>query len=146
VEHTFLLEPGRWRLQGNWLERDALPIPVKGAILIAWSRDDWFTMVMKLTFPGAEMDDVALQYRGRLAGGDRQYTFVLQHTQLDRVEGEGWVTPDSVVQRYWAVSDRQRRTGFETLYRLNGDRYHLSSGIMAGHYLTSAMEATLDRQ
>ncbi|MDA0672386.1 MAG: hypothetical protein O3C67_01590 [Cyanobacteria bacterium] len=146
MEHTFLLEPGRWRLQGNWLERDALPIPVKGGILIAWSSDDWFTMVMKLTFPGSTLDQIALQYRGRLTSSDRQYTFVLQHTQLDRVEGEGWITPDSVVQRYWALNDRQRRTGFETLYRLNGDRYHLSSGIMAGHYLTSAMEATLDRQ
>lgn len=103
-------------------------------------------MVMKLTFPGSTLDQIALQYRGRLTSSDRQYTFVLQHTQLDRVEGEGWITPDSVVQRYWALNDRQRRTGFETLYRLNGDRYHLSSGIMAGHYLTSAMEATLDRQ
>jgi hypothetical protein len=90
--------------------------------------------------------EIALQYRGRLTGRDRQYTFVLQHTQLDRVEGEGWITPDSVVQRYWALNDRQRRTGFETLYRLSSDRYHLSSGIMAGHYLTSAMEATLNRQ
>lgn len=147
MEHTFLIEPGRWTLQGNWLERDKLPLSVRGAILIAWSRDDWFTMVMKLMFPGAEnMSEIALQYRGRLTSGDRQYTFVLQHSLLGRVEGEGWVAPDSVVQRYWALGDRQRRTGFETLYRLDGNRYHLSSGTMAGHYLTTAMEATLERQ
>jgi hypothetical protein len=147
VEHTFLIEPGRWTLQGNWLERDALPIMVRGGILIAWSRDDWFTMVMRLTFPNAEnMAEIALQYRGRLTSGDRQYTFVLQHSLLGRVEGEGWVAPESVVQRYWALSDRQRRTGFETLYRLGENRYHLSSSIMAGHYLTSAMEAILERQ
>lgn len=146
MEHTFLLEPGRWKLQGNWLERGSLPVFVKGAILVAWSNDDWFTMVMKLTFPHTEREEVALQYRGRLASGDLQYTFVLQHSQLNRVEGEGWVAPESIMQRYWALSDRQRRTGFETLYRLNSDRYHLSSGIMAGHHLTSAMEATLDRQ
>jgi hypothetical protein len=41
------------------------------------------------------------------------------------------------------LGDRHRRTGFETLYRLDEKRYHLSSGIMTGHYLTSAMEATL---
>jgi len=146
VVHSFLIEPGRWVLQGSWLERDSLPLPVKGKILIAWSRDDWFTMVMKLVFPETELEEIALQYRGRLMGGDCQYTFVLQHSLLGRVEGEGWVAPESIIQRYWALGDRHRRTGFETLYRLDKSRYHLSSGIMTGHYLTSAMEATLQIQ
>ncbi|WOD40377.1 hypothetical protein RRF56_06165 [Nodosilinea sp. E11] len=144
--HSFLIEPGRWTLQGHWMERDRLPTPVKGKILIAWSRDDWFTMVMKLMLPETEPAEMALQYRGRLTSGDCQYTFVLQHSLLGRVEGEGWVAPDSIIQRYWALGDRQRRTGFETLYRLDNERYHLSSGIMTGHYLTSAMEATLHLQ
>ena len=128
------------------MERDRLPIPVKGKILIAWSRDDWFTMVMKLALPDTQPTEMALQYRGRLTSGECQYTCVLQHSLLGRVEGEGWVAPDSIIQRYWALGDRQRRTGFETLYRLDSDRYHLSSGIMTGHYLTSAMEATLHLQ
>jgi hypothetical protein len=128
------------------MERDRLPTPVKGKILVAWSRDDWFTMVMKLMLPDTQPSEMALQYRGRLTGSDRQYTFVLQHSLLGRVEGEGWVAPDSIIQRYWALGDRQRRTGFETLYRLDNERYHLSSGIMTGHYLTSAMEATLHLQ
>ena len=144
--HSFLIEPGRWTLQGNWMERDRLPTPVKGKILVAWSRDDWFTMVMKLMLPDADPAEMSLQYRGRLTGDERQYTFVLQHSLLGRVEGEGWVAPDSIIQRYWALGDRQRRTGFETLYRVDNDRYHLSSGIMTGHYLTSAMEATLHLQ
>lgn len=144
--HQFLIEPGRWTLEGNWLERENLPVSVKGKILIAWSRDDWFTMVMKLVFPDSTLDEIALQYRGRLTSGERQYTFLLQHSQLGRVEGEGWIAPESIIQRYWALGDRQRRTGFETLYRVGEESYHLSSGIMAGHYLTSAMEATLQRQ
>ena len=144
--HDFLIEPGRWVLYGSWLERDALPVAVKGKILIAWSRDDWFTMVMKLVFPESNLDEISQQYRGRLTSGDCQYTFVLQHSLLGRVEGEGWIAPESIIQRYWALGDRQRRTGFETLYRLDEERYHLSSGIMTGHYLTSAMEATLQRQ
>ncbi len=144
VEHTFLLQPGRWKLQGNWLERGNLPMAIKGAVLIVWNNEDWFTMVMQFSFLNEEREKLALQYRGRLAPGELQYTFVLQHSELNRVEGEGWVAPDSVVQRYWALNDRQRRTGFETLYRLSPERYHLSSGIMAGHHLISAMEATLD--
>ena len=72
-------------------------------------------------------------------------TYVLQHTELGRVEGEGWIAPESIIQRYWALGDRQRRSGFETLYRVADDRYHFSSGIMAGHYLTSALEAIIER-
>jgi hypothetical protein len=140
------MEPGRWTLEGTWLERDAMPITVKGRILIAWSRDDWFTMVTKLVFPDSKIEDISQQYRGRLDSGERQYTFVLQHSLLGRVEGEGWVAPESIVQRYWVLGDRQRRTGFETLHRISPDKYYMSSGIMAGHYLTSAMEATLELQ
>ncbi|UBF27302.1 hypothetical protein K9N68_04915 [Kovacikia minuta CCNUW1] len=146
MAHTFLMQAGRWTLQGNWLERNGMPITVKGKILVAWNRDDWFTMVTKLIFPGADREEIAFQYRGRMDAGERQYTFVLQHSLLGRVEGEGWLAPESIVQRYWVLGDRQRRSGFETLYRMDDNTYYLSSGIMAGHYLSSTMEATLERQ
>lgn len=146
MSHTFLLETGRWALQGSWIDRDSLPISVKGQILIAWNRDDWYTMVTKLIFPGTERDEIIFQYRGRMNTGDRQYTFVLQHSLLGRVEGEGWIAPESIVQRFWVLGDRQRRTGFETLHQLTNTRYCVSSSIMAGHYLASTMEATIERQ
>jgi len=146
VAHTFLMEAGRWTLQGNWLERNGMPIAVKGRTLVGWSRDNWFTMVTKLVFPGTDHEEIAFQYRGRLDSGERHYTFVLQHSLLGRVEGEGWVAQESIVQRYWVLGDRQRRSGFETMYRVDENTYHLSSGIMAGHYLTNTMEAVLERQ
>jgi hypothetical protein len=103
-------------------------------------------MVTKLVFPEQERPEIAFQYRGHIDEDVRRYTFVLMHSSLGRVEGEGWIAPESIVQRYWVLGDRQRRSGFETIYRLNADTYHLSSAVMAGHYLTSAMEATLTRQ
>lgn len=146
VSHTFLIEPGTWLLQGNWLDRDGMPMPVKGKILITWSRDDWFNMVMRLVFSDSDRDSIDFQYRGRFDTGNRRYTYVLQHSDLGRVEGEGWFAPESIIQRYWALGDRQRRSGFETLYRVAENRYNLSSGILAGHYLTSTLEATIERQ
>ncbi|AFZ12739.1 hypothetical protein Cri9333_1855 [Crinalium epipsammum PCC 9333] len=140
------MEPGRWTLQGNWLERDQMPISVKGKTLVAWGRENWYTMVTKLVFPDGERDEISFQYKGHLDMGERQYTFVLQHSLLGRVEGEGWVAPESIVQRYWVLGDRQRRNGFETFYRLNDNTYYLSSGIIAVNNLTSAMEVTLERQ
>lgn len=144
--HTFLLSAGRWTLQGNWLERDAMPIVVKGKTLVGWGRDEWFTMATKLAFPGTDREEISLQYKGRLDPGERQYTFVLQHSILGRVEGEGWIAPDTIVQRYWVLGDRERRSCFETLHRVDDNTYFLSSGVMAGFYLTSMMEATLERQ
>jgi hypothetical protein len=140
------MESGRWTLQGNWLDRDGMPTGVKGQILVAWNQDDWFTMVTKLIFPGSDRSEIISQYRGRMNPGDRQYTFVLQHSILGRVEGEGWVAPESIVQRFWVLGDRQRRTGFETMHQLDANHYYWSSSIMAGHNLASTMEATVERQ
>lgn len=146
MSHTFLLEQGRWKLQGNWLERNSPPIQVVGRVIVAWSQDEWFSMVTQFTFPKAEREAITLQYRGRLDSGECQYTFVLQHSELGKVEGEGWITPESIVQRYWAINDKQRRSGFETLHRLDDQHYTLSSGIMEGLHLICAMDATLELQ
>jgi hypothetical protein len=146
VRHSFLLEAGRWTLQGSWLERDAMPVAVKGMTLVAWNRDNWFTMATKLIFPGSERSEIALQYKGRLDDGERHYSFLLQHNLFGQIEGEGWVGPETIVQRYWVLSDRQRRSGFETLHRASNDSYHMTGGILVGHFLSSTMEAKLERQ
>jgi len=140
------MEAGRWTLQGNWLERNQMPIAVQGRTLVVWNRENWFDMVTKLVFPGTDKEAISLQYRCRLDDGERIYTFVLQHSLLGRVEGEGWVAPATIMQRYWVLNDRERRSGFETLHKLNENTYFLTSGVLAGHYLTSSMEATLERQ
>jgi len=144
MEHTFLMESGKWSLSGHWLERDQGAIPVEGKTIVAWSQENWFTMVTKLVFPNGDRPDISLQYRGRL-DNERQYTFVLQHSELGRVEGEGWIAIKSIVQRYWVLGDKQRRTGFEASQQIDKNIYYFSSSIMAGHYLTSTMEATLER-
>jgi hypothetical protein len=146
VAHTFLMQPGRWTIQGNWLERHGMPISVKGMTLVAWNRDNWFTMATKLIFPGSDRSEISLQYKGYLHGGERQYTFLLQHNILGQIEGEGWIGLSTIVQRYWVMGDRQRRSGFETLHRLSDDTYYLSSGILTGHFLDSTIEASLERQ
>lgn len=147
MAHTFLIEAGHWILQGNWLEKEGMPIPIKGGILVAWTQDNWFTMATKLKFPPeTDRSDISLQYRGRLNLGERQYTFVLQHSLLGKVEGEGWIAPESIVQRYWVLGDKERRSSFETLRRIDSNTYHISSGMMSGYHLTSTMEAIIERQ
>lgn len=146
LSHTFLLEPGRWHLTGFWLEKNQAPLEIKGAALIAWNQDDWFTMVTKLSFSDGSRDDISCQYRGRINLEECQYTYVLKHSLLGAVEGEGWISNQTIVQRYLVLGDRQRQSGFETFYRFADHRYYLASGILTGHYLTSTMEATLEKQ
>jgi hypothetical protein len=145
VDHTFLLEPGRWSMEGHWLERHGVPINLKGMTLVAWSRDNWFTMATKLIFPGSDRSEIFLQYKGRLDNRERQYSFLLQHNVLGKIEGEGWIGVDTIMQHYWVIGDRQRRSGYETIHRISAQTYHLSSAMMTGHVLTSTMEACLER-
>lgn len=146
MTHSFLLEAGRWTLSGTWIERNQMPISVKGKTIVAWGQNNWFTMVTKLVFPNSDRPEISYQYKGRLDSGERQYTYVLQQSILGRVEGEGWVGPESIIQRYWVLGDRQRRSGFETFYRIDAEQYQYSGGILAGHYLTSTIEGILTQQ
>ena len=149
MAHTFLMESGQWLLEGSWVDRNAMPIAVRGKTLVAWHQNDWFSMVTKLVFPNSDREDIVLQYRGRLDNNEREYTFVLQHSEMGKLEGEGLIAPETIVQRYRVLGDeRQRRNGFETLRKIDANHYIYSSGIMAGHSLNliSVMEASLERK
>jgi hypothetical protein len=158
------MEAGRWQLEGNWLERHQETISVKGKVLVVWSQDNWFTMVTKLVFPRpnkgisnvTKLQDISFIYKGRLNSVQDRYTFVLQHSVLGRLEGEGWVAPETIVQRYWVIGDlsgqdrtisslHQQSSGFESWYRLNEKTYQVSSTIMTTHHLFSMMEARLEK-
>ncbi len=145
MSHTFLMESGRWTLDGFWLERNVMPIPVKGRTLVGWTKDDWFTMVTKLVFPDSNLPETTQAYKGRLDADERRFTFVLTHSGLGKVEGEGWVAPESIVQRYWVMDDKLMRTGFQTFYKKDADHYFMTSGIIAGANLISSMEGILTR-
>lgn len=123
-----------------------MPIGVKGKTLVGWSKDNfWFTMVTKLTFPNSDRNELTMAYKGRIDSDERRFTFVLDHSELGKVEGEGIIGPDSIIQRYWVLGDKKMRTGFQTLYRRDADTYSFSSGIVAGQNLESTMEASLTR-
>ena len=146
MTHNFFMEAGKWNLEGHWIEKDQMPIVVKGKTLIAWNVDNWFTMVTKLVFPDHNKENITFQYKGRLETGKTHYTYLLNQSMLGQVEGEGWLGVNSIIQRYWVLSDRQRRSGFETFYQANENTYYYSGGIRTGLSLTSMMEAVLTRQ
>lgn len=147
MAHTFLLESGQWTMEGSWLQRNGMLVIVKGKTIVTWNRTDWFQMVTKLAFPTKDREDIILQYRGRLDTDERRYTFVLQHSEFGKIEGEGWIGPDCIIQRYWVLGDdRQRRTGFDSLHRLDKNRYYQSGGTAMGNQFNSAIEVTLERQ
>ncbi len=146
MSHTFLVQPGKWTFEGNWIERDSMSVGVKGRTLVGWSKDNfWFTMVTKLTFADSDRQELTMAYKGRIDSDERRFTFVLDHSDLGKVEGEGIIGPDSIVQRYWVMGDKKLRTGFQTLYRRDSNVYLLTSGIIAGQNLESTMEAVLTR-
>jgi len=123
-----------------------MPIGIKGKTLVGWSKDNfWFTMVTKLTFPNSDRPDLTMAYKGRIDSDDRRFTFVVEHSDLGKIEGEGIIGPDSITQRYWVMGDKKMRTGFQTLYRRDQNVYSLASAIVSGQNLESTMEAILTR-
>lgn len=146
MAHTFLVQPGKWTLEGNWIERDSMSIQVNGRTLVGWSRDNyWFTMVTKLTFPNSDREELTMAYKGRIDSDERRFTYVVDDSFLGKVEGEGIIGLDSITQRYWVIGDKKVRTGFQTLYRRDNNIYSLVGGIIAGQNLESTMEAVLTR-
>ena len=146
MAHTFLVQPGKWTLEGNWIDRDSMPIAVKGRTLVGWSKDNfWFTMVTKLTFPNSDREELTMAYKGRIDSDERRFTYVADDSALGKIEGEGIIAPDSIIQRYWVMGDRRARTGFQTLYRRDNNSYSLASGLISGQNLESTMEAVLTR-
>ncbi|MEM9568446.1 MAG: hypothetical protein AAF974_09090, partial [Cyanobacteria bacterium P01_E01_bin.34] len=143
MNHTFLLESGRWLLTGHLTEAGRDPWPFSGQGVVKWDSSFWFHAILRMIFDLSygNRQPLLLEYRGRIPDGSLSYSFGLQHGELGRVEGEGWIAPETVIHRYWVLGDRQRRTGFETLNRLTSDQYYMSSSVMSGHYLTSTMEA-----
>jgi hypothetical protein len=159
ADHTFLMNDGRWKLQGHWLlDREGPCVPVQGKVMVVWNSDEWFSLVGKISRPtlsnesepnnAGDVTDITLQYRGHIgtaAAQQQQYTFVLQHSQYGQTEGEGWLMPDSIVQRFWVLGDRERRIGLERFYRIDDDHYYWSSSLMTGHTLLNTLEVTLER-
>ena len=146
MAHTFLVQPGKWTLEGNWIERDSMPIAVKGRTLVGWSKDNfWFTMVTKLTFPNSDREELTMAYKGRIDSDERRFTYVADDSALGKIEGEGIIAPDSIIQRYWVMGDKRARTGFQTLYRRDNNTYSLASGLISGQNLESTRAAVLTR-
>jgi hypothetical protein len=145
VTHSFLLEAGIWNSQGNWIEPDGSTLAFQGKTMISWSEDAWFALVTKFVFQDAKQADLIWRYRGRLTEPGHRYTFVLEHSLIGKMEGEGVIGEQTITQRCWALNDSQGRSAFETLVRLDANRYQFSSATMAGHRLGTIAEASFVR-
>ncbi len=145
MSHSFLVESGSWIIQGHWLDNKQNSIPVTGGTIVTWQDANWFTTKTKLVFPNSDRPEIIYEYKGHLPSQQLEYTYVLKHSELGKIEGEGWIGVDSIIQRYWLLEDSRRRNGFESFFYIDENTYSLSSGIMTGNHLISAMEAVLER-
>ncbi len=146
MTHTFLLQPGRWKSTGVWQEGNKPPLAVTGKTVVAWSMDNWFTMITKLSIENQSAPDITWQYRGYLEPDAQQYTFILNHSQMGKIEGEGWVGSVSLVHRYWVLDDQHKRNGFESFHQIDPNSYLLAHSSVQTNRLASLMELRLDRQ
>ena len=142
MTHSFLLQPAKWSLQGQYTEREQQPLAIEGTISVAWRRQSWFKLETRLVIPESATEIIS-QCKGHLDSSGKLYTYVLQHSILGSIEGEGYLGVDSIVQHYWVVGSTQRRLGFDTFYYLSESEYSLTSVILESHNLRNTVEAKL---
>ncbi len=145
MTHTFLLEPSSWIIKGTWQDKNRQPIPFNGATIITWDKSSWFLVKTKLVFPQSDRSEIIFEYKGCLPEHKSKYAYVLKRSDYERIEGEGWVTNDSIIQRYWVLNNERRLNGFETFFCLDQGTYHLTTGMMAGNHLINTFEGILER-
>lgn len=153
MTHTFLLESGSWIIKGTWLDKNQQSTPFKGAIIINWDQSNWFSMQMKIVFPSnipkngsfLNQPEISFEYKGLIPAHRSQYAYVLKRSDLEKIEGEGWISNDSIIQRYWVLGSNRRLNGFETFFCLDESTYHLTSGMMTGNNLLYTLEGILER-
>lgn len=149
--HTFLLQPGSWIIKGHSSDKNQHSIPFKGATIIVWDQSSWFTIKTKLVFDIKQQtsseikSNLEFEYKGFLPENKRSYSYVLTRTDFDKIEGEGLITKDSIIQRYWMLEDTRRRAVLETIFQLDEDSYHFSSTMMAGNNIINVIEGILQR-
>jgi hypothetical protein len=146
MTHSFLLESGSWIIKGTWLDKNQKSSPFKGAIIITWDQSNWFVMKTKIVFLSSDRQDITFEYKGFLPANKNQYAYVLKRSDFEKIEGEGWLTNDSIIKRYWILGDNRRLNGFETYFCLDENTYHLTSGMMAGNHLLNTLEGILERR
>lgn len=143
MEHPFLYTPGLWKVTGHQTLSRQHSIPLQGTIQVNWDQTDWFSISSKLA---TEKEEILSQYRGHLDPERHCYTFVTQHNQLGRIEGEGWITPSAILHRYWVLGeDRQKRSGFESFVRMTAQHYGYTNSLVTGLRLYSSIDAVLER-
>ena len=145
MTHTFLLEPGSWILKGTWLEKNGQSILFNGATIVNWDQSSWFLLKTKIVFPNSDRSEINFEYKGCLPDHKIQYAYVLKRSDFDRIEGEGWICGNSIIQRYWLLDNDRRINGFETFFRLDETTYHMTSGMMTGNNLLCTFEGILER-
>ncbi len=143
MTHSFLLQPGKWTINGYLMHKNKIPVTVKGSITITWKQEYWFKMVTQLILSNQSQSEIICKYKGHLDNDGKSYTYVLQHSILGNIEGEGWISSQSIIQYHWIVGSNRRRTGIDTFYCLSENTYHFTSLILESHNLSSTMEATL---
>lgn len=145
MTHSFLLEPSSWIIKGTWLDKSQKSISFKGAVIITWDQSKWFLMKTKMVFLNSDRPDITFEYKGFLPPDKTEYAYVLKRSDIEKIEGEGWLSNDSIIKRYWVLGDNRRLNGFETYFFLDQNTYHLTGAMIRGNNILNTWEGILER-
>ena len=143
MNHIFLVKSARWSLQGHLSNQNYEFQRIAGVITVSWKREKWFDMETHISLNKSDSQDIVAKCKGHFDHQGKSYCYVLKHNLLGNIEGEGFLSLESIVQYYWLVSSSRRYLGVENFYRIDESTYHMSSLFLESHNFENNMEATL---
>lgn len=143
IEHTFLLQEGRWQAKGTYFDHRGQATPISGQSIVIHQEEGWInSSVMELAAnPPVSFENV---YEIEpMEAGLETTIWETEHASLGLMMGTLVVIDDALIMSY--VAEGGHYTGNETLYRVDANRYQNWGVLWQGDQKISSWSATLER-
>jgi hypothetical protein len=143
MEHTFLLSPGLWRAEGEFVDAIGNLVGVEGTAEVRHYPDKWVYEGLLRTLAPAPQETRTLYEIHPLAPGALATPWSSSSPTLGTLRGRFLILNDAILSAYESATGRYR--GQDTLLARDARRYSARGALFEGGRLLSAWSVELVR-
>lgn len=141
LEHTYLVREGRWKISGQYYNKEGDPTPVEGVAQVVLQEKVWI-LDAQMQMSGLGSDKIVnRQVFSPPAPGQTVIPFIAQNPRLGRLEGRYTLVDDAILSHY--LSQDGPYSGVETLLQQTHDTYLARGALYDGAQLIAAWAVRL---
>lgn len=148
-DHTFLLGEGEWRVSGEYIDEQGVPIQVQGSSSVIHYEDAWVNECIMELMPDNRGDYRNLEYKTiyeyRPLASNRDCTpWTASNPSLGKLHGELVVADNVLLSIYQSTNGNVR--GSETLIKVSDRQYQCRGALIEGSRKSSSWILTYNRK